>query len=146
MPATLDQSTMENRILEEVTYRKQLPGMSSLLCLEAVSCDVQKQTLELYHKVEAWEENVNGTMHGGIIAAVLDSTMGILCRCYIYPRRSPTTNLNVNYLRPVYVGDVLHVRAELLKQGKSLLWLRAVAWTETPEKPCASAEGTFYII
>ena len=142
----LKQQELEYRIAEETAYRKQLPGMSEMLGLEAISCDAEKQQLVVVHNVAAWAENVNGTAHGGIIAASMDSAMGILCRCYIYPQRSPTINLNVNYLRPVYIGDKLYVRAELLRQGKNLLWLRTVAWTTDPDKPCASAEGTFYKI
>lgn len=144
MAVNLEQHVMEARIAEEVEYRKNLPGMSSMLGLEAIQCNAEKGQFDSYHLVEPWAENVNGTAHGGIVTAAMDSTMSILCRSYIYPHRAPTTNLNVNFLRPVFVGDKLHVRAELLRRGQNLLWLRALAWVDNPEKPCASAEGTFY--
>lgn len=144
VPTILDQSTMEKRMTEEILYRKQLPGMSAILSLEAVSCDAGKQQIEVFHKAEEWAKNVNGTMHGGIIAAVLDSAMGILCRCYAYPHRGPTINLNVNYLRTVHTNEKLFVRAELLRKARNLIWVRAIAWVDDPEKPRAAAEGTFY--
>lgn len=146
MVEQLKQHEMEARLAEETFYRKQLPGMSALLGLEPISCDAKTRQLVVCHEVGTWTENVNGTAHGGIIAAVLDSAMGILCRCYTYPQRSVTTSLNISYLRPVKAGDKIYVRTELLRQGKSLSWLRAVAWTNDPEEPCASAEGTLYKI
>lgn len=143
----LNQQEMEAWLREELARQKKHSGMGTLLNMEAVGCDAEKRQIEICHLVDAWAENINGTTHGGIIAAVLDTAMGTLCRCYLQPDNSTATiNLNINYLRPVRTGEKLYARAELIRHGRNLLWLRAVAWTADVEKPCATGEGTFYKI
>jgi len=136
---------LELRVREEAEYRKNLPGISSMLALDIVSVDTQAQEIVTVFNAAPWAENVNGTVHGGVITSVIDSSMGIFCRGVSYPRRGPTINLNVNFLRPVLMGQQLYTRVNLLRRGRTLLWFQAVSWTDSPEKPCASAEGTFYV-
>jgi len=135
----------ERRVKELIASEHQLSGMSAMLKLDVVSYDAEKKQIVTRHTTGEWADNIHGTTHGGIIAAVLDTSMGILCRCQIYPRWSPTINLNINYIQSVKRGSQLYVKAELLRCSRNLIWARAVAWVATPEKPCASAEGTFYI-
>ena len=135
---------LETRVRQESAYRKQLPGMSSMLSLDIVSVDETQQEIVTSFTADPWAENVNGTIHGGVITSVIDSSMGILCHSTLYPKRAPTINLNISFLRPVMKGQTLYTRAKLLRRGKNLLWFQSVSWVENPEKPCATGEGTFY--
>ncbi len=61
-----------------------------------------------------------GFIHGGIIATVLDEAMGKVCR--FRDVRAMTAELNVEYLRPVGVGEEIHVEAfEDRRNGRQLL-------------------------
>lgn len=142
----ISQQELERRVREEAAHRKQLPGMSSMLSLDIESVDAGRKELVTAFTAAPWAENVNGTVHGGIITAAIDSTMGIFSRGMAYPRRGPTLNLNVNFLKPVRIGETMYTRVKLLRQGRNLMWMQAVSWTTDEEKLCASAEGTFYIL
>ncbi len=61
-----------------------------------------------------------GFIHGGIIATVLDEAMGKVCR--FSDVRAVTAELNVQYLRPVRVGEEVRVEAfEESQNGKHLI-------------------------
>lgn len=50
-----------------------------------------------------------GFIHGGIIATVLDEAMGKVCR--FSDVRAVTAELAIEYLRPIRVGEEIHVEA-----------------------------------
>jgi len=141
----LEKRGLEQRVREEAQRRKQLPGMSGMLALDIVSVDEEVPEIVTVFTPAPWTENTNGTVHGGVITSVIDSSMGMLCRSVSYPRRGPTVNLNVNFLRPVQLGKPLYTRARLLRRGQNLLWFQSVSWSDSPDRICASAEGTFYL-
>lgn len=62
--------------------------------------------------------NYFGGAHGGLIATLAD-TVSFFPRPLL-PSGTPctTTNLNVNYVRPAVVGDVLTARSELAHMGR----------------------------
>lgn len=64
--------------------------------------------------------NYFGGAHGGLIATLVD-TVSFFPRPLL-PSGTPctTTNLNVTYLRPAAVGDVLTARSELLHLGRRM--------------------------
>ena len=63
-----------------------------------------------------------GFIHGGIIAAILDEAMGKVCR--FSDVRAVTAELNVQYLRPLGVGQEIRVEAfEESRNGKHLIHL-----------------------
>ena len=64
--------------------------------------------------------NSAGVMHGGVAAAMADAAVGISLASHFGGRRPcTTTELKINYLRPITAGKML-ARAHLLKIGKTL--------------------------
>ena len=60
------------------------------------------------------------TMHGGLIAAAIDTTCGVIVRSVSKNQIIPTINLNVNYLSPGMAQDALLVTAKTyLGQGSA---------------------------
>jgi acyl-CoA thioesterase len=64
--------------------------------------------------------NYLGGAHGGLLAALIDTVSffpqpllpsGVICT---------TTNLNVSYIRPASVGDILTARSELVYIGRNI--------------------------
>ena len=57
--------------------------------------------------------NAHGIVHGGMLAAFLDSAMGSTVS-HVLQRRSVTVRLTIDYLMPGRVGDWLQAEAEVL--------------------------------
>ncbi len=86
--------------------------------------------------------NPQGTLHGGVIATVLDISMGhLLTRCV---GRGMTLEMGTRYLRPARAG---RVRAEgrFLKKGKSINYLEA-RLTDAQGSVLAVANSTWQLL
>ncbi|KAF0220514.1 MAG: acyl-CoA [Geobacteraceae bacterium] len=62
--------------------------------------------------------NYFGGAHGGLIATLVDTVSFFPRPLLPSGRLTTTTNLNINYVRPAQVGDLLTARSELLHLGK----------------------------
>lgn len=64
--------------------------------------------------------NYFGGAHGGLIATLVD-TVSFFSRPLLPSGKScTTTNLNVTYVRPAVMGDVLTARSELIHMGRRM--------------------------
>lgn len=65
-------------------------------------------------------KNLAGVMHGGVAATLADAAVGIsLARHFGGRRPCTTTDLKINYLRPIGEGKII-ARSHLLRIGKKL--------------------------
>lgn len=65
--------------------------------------------------------NVAGVMHGGVAASVADAAVGMALAMHFGGRRAcTTTDLKINYLRPITEGDKLVARSHLVRVGQNL--------------------------
>lgn len=76
--------------------------------------------------VRADMTNMMKTIHGGIAATILDDLCGTVCLISAEDFFYATVTLNVDYLRPAQIGDVLTCTAEVVRQGKSIINVHAV--------------------
>ncbi|MDO5503969.1 MAG: PaaI family thioesterase [Actinomycetia bacterium] len=96
---------------------------------------------------DATHTNTNGGVHGGLIATLLDSTMGEAVRSALEDGQSAVTvSMTVTYLRGAEEGDELRASAELRKRGGSLAMVEADVVTADDEEPIAHGVATFSII
>lgn len=63
--------------------------------------------------------NAAGTVHGGMLATLVDATMGAAIRSAVDGETPATSQLTLTYLRPGQPGRLL-VTAEVRKRGDSL--------------------------
>jgi len=83
--------------------------------------------------------NYFGGAHGGLIATLID-TVSFFPRPLLPSGKScTTTNLNVNYIRPAVMGDVLTARSELMHSGRRMA---SVAVTVKNQEDKLVAHGT----
>jgi len=75
----------------------------------AVAVDVQECHL-----------NVNKVVHGSVIHALLDTSMGLECFRANERQAVATVEITVRYLKPVFDGR-LEARATVIKRGKRVL-------------------------
>lgn len=87
--------------------------------------------------------NVNGTLHGGIHATMLDFVQGMLLRS-VTKERCVTTSLTTQYLAAVSEGDIF-AEAKILQLGYNLAFLEAEI-TNSEGKVLAKGLGNFKIL
>jgi uncharacterized protein (TIGR00369 family) len=63
--------------------------------------------------------NAAGTVHGGLLATLVDATMGAAVRSAVDEETPATSQLSLTYLRPGTPGRLL-VTARVRKRGESL--------------------------
>ncbi|MCH8614074.1 PaaI family thioesterase [Arsenicicoccus dermatophilus] len=91
--------------------------------------------------------NVNGGVHGGLLATMLDSAMGQAARDHLPDDKSAVTvSLTVTYLNGAKVGEELLASAEVRKEGGSLIMLEADVVRVEDDEPVAHGVATFSVI
>lgn len=94
-----------------------------------------------------WMCNPTGTLHGGIIATILDQGMGMMANCMQLGQAiAPSVQLDVAYHRPLNPGDTILVRIFVTNVSRTLITMRGELFSsEKPDKLCASATGIYYV-
>jgi acyl-CoA thioesterase len=82
--------------------------------------------------------NYFGGAHGGLIATLIDTTSFFPKPLLPSGKSCTTTNLNVTYVRPAAVGDLLTARSELVHIGRRMA---SVTVTVTNQKHKLVAHG-----
>ncbi|QNM05599.1 PaaI family thioesterase [Qiania dongpingensis] len=140
------QAAMEQGIRRAVEGQENLrPRIHDMMKKSFVSCSEADRTLTLAYEVEEWELNAGGTMHGGMIAAAMDTTCGMTARYLSGSLNAATVSLTVSYLRPVPAGGRLLVTAKAVRIGRSLANLTAEAVNSRNGKTAALATAVFRI-
>jgi uncharacterized protein (TIGR00369 family) len=106
------------------TFRKLLSEgqhtvpLGELLGFRLVEIDPGRAVVEL--EAGPRHANIIGTLHGGVIATIADSAMGLACAATLAAGETCTTvDLKVNFLRPFEDG-ILRAVASVLKRGRTL--------------------------
>ncbi|PWH81429.1 PaaI family thioesterase [Brumimicrobium oceani] len=82
--------------------------------------------------------------HGGVVAGLIDGTLGVAALTIAGKNNNvvSTVELQVNYLKPVKLGDVLTSVGKVISAGKRLLYVEAGV-TNQDGVLVAKASGTF---
>jgi len=89
-----------------------------------------------------------GVIHGGAITALLDNAAGMVARPRDIPRDEAaiaTLDLRIDYMGSAEPGKNVHARAHCFKRTRNVAFVRAVAFTETPDDPIATCTATFML-
>jgi uncharacterized protein (TIGR00369 family) len=85
--------------------------------------DADAGTISVEFNPRADLRNSAGTIQGGFLAAMLDSTIGPALRATLAPgQRAPTVELKVSFIRPAQVGTLLG-RGRVVHKGGSIAFL-----------------------
>ena len=102
----------------------------------------EDDTLQISFDVNEMFSNPQGTFHGGMIATVLDISMGHLLKKTLGP--GSTIEMKIQYLRPVISGQVV-CKSRFVKKGRSINFLESHLYN-AEEKLCAHATATWKLI
>ena len=117
--------------------------ISGMLQPTLLDCDEEKMCATLGFPCMEWETNPNGVIHGGIMATMIDTAIG-MTTIALTQTLTPTINLQISYLRPCPADGTVAVRAHVTMMGGSVIHTRAEAFdTREPEKLVATAEGAY---
>ncbi len=118
-----------------------MPDPSADLTL--IDCDGPSGSLVLGYDTKPWMANIWGVVHGGVVAALVDSCMGITCgvQCGLI---APTVSMTVNYARPVPLNASIVVRTRTVRCGATSGQLTAEVYPAgQPDKLLVTASGAY---
>ncbi|WP_338473365.1 PaaI family thioesterase (plasmid) [Niallia sp. XMNu-256] len=123
--------------------REKFEGSSffSLIGFEVVHYEEESAVLKLKMKEELL--NVNGRLHGGIHATMLDTALGMVIRS-VTKMNVVTTNLNIHYLAGVS-GTEIYAEAKILQIGYKTAFAEGEI-KDADGKVIAKGVGTFKIL
>ena len=94
-------------------------------------------------EVGEYHQGAPGLAHGGIIATAMDEAMGVLNRLLLVP--AVTVHLEVDYIRPVPVGSVLHIRTEIVGHVGRKIYTSATARLTEPDGLVAVSAAALFL-
>lgn len=99
----------------------------------------------VHGKVEARHLNINGVVHGGVYATILDTAMGAAVVTLLKEDEvTATTSLYIEFLRPSVEGQTLEARGEVVRRGRHLSFVEGNL-VDGDGKRLSQAHGTWYI-
>ncbi|MFZ1023933.1 MAG: PaaI family thioesterase [Thermoplasmata archaeon] len=89
--------------------------------------------------------NINGVVHGGVYATILDTAMGAAVMSRLDADEvTATTSLYIEFIRPAREGQELIARGDVLRRGQHLAFVEGQL-TSDEGKLLGQAHGTWYI-
>ncbi len=141
-----EQGRME-RILQQALAAS--PGQEEIfndrMRPEFAGCDAKERVLKLKFPVEKWQQNPNGVLHGGIIAAMMDITFGVLSRYYAGCGKIVTVQMNLDFMRRIPVEGSVCVIARVDKAGRRISFLSARLMDGEAGKLASEASAVFMV-
>ncbi len=110
-------------------------------CLEGFN--YEDQTVSFRFETQGWQRNERGHIHGGAIAGMFDTALGVVANFAAGKNEATTADMNVTYLRPVEFGQNTIVKVYIVKMGKTMIRLRAEMFCQKTGKLAAAATGSW---
>ena len=102
--------------------------------------DVSYGSLTFEYVIRKEMTNPLGTLHGGVVAAIMDDMMG--ATVFSMERgKYVTVNLQVNYFAPAKIGDIIQARSLLTKDGQKVISMECEIWLVKSNKLLAKASS-----
>lgn len=96
-------------------------------------------------RVESRHLNINGVVHGGVYATILDTAMGgAVVTTLGEGETTATTSLYVEFLRGARENAVLRARGDVLRRGRHLAFAEGNLFDADGHR-LSQAHGTWYI-
>jgi uncharacterized protein (TIGR00369 family) len=105
----------------------------------------RRGTVTVTGTVERRHLNINGVVHGGVYATILDTAMGASVVSVLSEgETTATTSLYVEFLRAAREGETLSARGEVLRRGRHIAFAEGNLYGSDGRR-YSQAHGTWYI-
>ncbi len=144
----MDEKSIWLRRVRDLTWRYASPGdgrFNDCMQFSLTDCCYEEQTITYSFRTQEWERNHRGILHGGAIAGMFDTALGMTAYIAAGGPSTMTTDLNISFLRAVPFGGSVRVKVFIIKAGRSLVRLRAEL-TDTSGTVLASSSGSWIVL
>ncbi len=100
------------------------------------------RTLAFY--IDDRHVNAHGICHGGTFLTFADATLGSVAWQVMDKKPVVTLSVQTNFLRPGKVGDLVTVRPELVRETRSILFIRGTFMID--EEPAFTVTSLWKVI
>jgi len=119
---------------------------SRALGVETLEIGADSALLRVPYKPEMVGDPSTGVIAGGVVTTLLDHACGQAVMAALgQPTTIATLDLRIDYMRPAEPNQALFARAHCYKLGRSVAFVRAVAYEHSPEDPVAAAQAAFML-
>jgi uncharacterized protein (TIGR00369 family) len=82
--------------------------------------------------------------HGGVVASLMDGTLGVAALAHALEKNHvvSTIEFKVNFIAPVYIGDILEAKGEVVHAGNRIMVCEGSVYNQKGEI-VAKGTGTF---
>jgi uncharacterized protein (TIGR00369 family) len=107
-------------------------------------CNFEENTMVYYYDTPEKLSNPAGAVHGGVIATMIDTTMGALIYYMAGEKITPTISMKVDYVAPGVIGRPIYVGAKSTRCGKTMAYITCKAWQLDEDKPIVTADAVYF--
>jgi len=102
----------------------------SSLWMKGTLLEIDEGSATISYKIRKEMTNPLGTIQGGVMAALIDDTMGLAFYTLFLQNMFTTTNLNINYLFGAKEGEEVIVKAKSVRVGKKIANIECKVYNE----------------
>lgn len=106
-------------------------------------CDYEEQSISIEFETLKWQINERGGIHGGAIAGMFDTALGVVANFVAGKNEAATADMHISFLRPVEYGEHTIAKVYIVKKGRTMIRLRAELLCRESGKLVATAVGSF---
>ena len=118
--------------------------LNDMLDPEFIDCNPDNNSCRVRYKKYSWEDNGRGEVHGGVVSAMLDTSMGLAAIANSDGSVS-TSDMTVSFIRP-FRGKSFIVEAAAVHMGRRVIRCEAKAYDEETGKVLAASTGNFMYV
>ncbi len=136
---------MPNPIVEYLRNEINKPITKSVspssLWLRGTLLEVNVGKASISYQIRKEMTNPLGTIQGGVMAALIDDTMGLAFYTLFEQNMFTSTNLNVNFLFGAREGEIVTVKAEVVRIGKKIANVECKVYNANDDIICTATSN-----
>ena len=106
-------------------------------------CNDEEQSVTIEFATQKWQINERGGIHGGAIAGMFDTSLGVVANLIAGENEAATADMQISFMRPIAYGEHAIAKIYVVKAGRTMIRLRGELFCKESGKLTASATGSF---
>lgn len=135
-----------SEILARARAMVQFTPQARALGVELTRIDAAKVYGRVPYRADLVGDPQSGVIAGGVLTTLLDQLSGVAAVVAMAePTAVATIDLRIDYMRPAEPGRDILAEAHCIRLTRTVAFVRAIAFEESPERPIAHAMAAFMI-